>query len=211
MPDRAEAVPTTPGASATPQTTALLLATFADLYRLEVAAEEDVQRTLPFFGTALGLVLASLAYAAGRLPKWSDLASERGTIAYAAASALLGLAVFEAGCVLVWLSRAIARRNYQRIGPEPQLRARLRDLQGFYDEQGVAADRQDDELVEDMRQALLDSYTSVSPINRALDQRRYRFRALAASHLVRSLIWALTATTVIFVADKLGYLQKALP
>lgn len=55
---------------------------------------------------------------------------------------------------------------------------------------------------------LLDSYTTVTPINRGLNQRRYRFRSLASSHLVRSLIWALAATTVIFAADKLGYLPK---
>jgi hypothetical protein len=113
--------------------------------------------------------------------------------------------------VLLWLSRAIARRTYQRIGPEPALRARLRDLQAFYDEQGLAADQQDSELVKDMRQTLLNSYTSVSPTNRALNQRRNRFRALAASHLVRSLIWALTATTIMLAADKAGYLPKALP
>jgi hypothetical protein len=211
MPNQVEVSSTSASPPATPETTTLLLATFADLYRQEIGAEEDVHRTLPFFGTALGLVLASLAYAAGRLPKWSDLTTERGKIALVTASALLGLAIFEAGCVLVWLSRAIARRNYQRIGPEPALRSRVRDLQTFYDEQGVAADRQDQELVEDMRQTLLDSYTEVTPINRALNQLRYRFRALAASHLVRSLIWALAATTVIFAADKTGYLPKAFP
>ena len=59
-----------------------------------------------------------------------------------------------------------------------------------------------------MRQTLLDSYTTVTPINRGLNRKRTRFRALASSHLVRSLIWALAATTVIFVADKLGYLPK---
>jgi len=211
MSDQAEASPTAANPPATPETTALLLATFADLYRQEVGAEDDVHRTLPFFGTALGLVLASPAYAAGRLPKWSDLTTDRGKLSLATAAALLGLAIFEAGCVLVWLSRAIARRNYQRIGPEAALRTRLNDLQAYYDEQGIAANKRDGELVEDMRQTLLDSYTAVTPINRGLNQRRYRFRALAASHLVRSLIWALAATTVIFVADKTGYLPKALP
>ncbi len=115
--------------SPTPETTAFLLATFADLYRQEVGAEEDVHRALPFFGTALGIVIGALAYAAGRLPRWLDLTTERGLIAFITADALLGLAVFEAGCVLVWISLAIARRNYQRIGPETQLRARVAELQ----------------------------------------------------------------------------------
>lgn len=35
-----------------PEVTALMLSTFSDLYRQEVGAEEDVHRTLPFFGTA---------------------------------------------------------------------------------------------------------------------------------------------------------------
>jgi hypothetical protein len=188
-----------------------MLVTFADLYRQEVGAEEDVHRTLPFFATALGIVIGALAYAAGRLPKWSDLTTDRGLIAFAAACAMLGLAIIEAGCVLVFVSRAIARRDYRRIGPETALRTRLGELQSYYDGRGIVGDDQDDELVKDMRQVLLDSYTTVTPINRALNQRRYKFRALASSHLVRSLIWALAATTVIFVTDKLGYLPKVTP
>jgi hypothetical protein len=40
---------------------------------------------------------------------------------------------------------------------------------------------------------------------------RYNYRAQASLHLVRGLIWALSATTVIFAADKLGILPKVLP
>jgi hypothetical protein len=205
------AQPTAAPPPAAPETTVLMLATFADLYRQEVGAEEDVHRTLPFFGTALGIIIGALAYAAGRLPKWSDQTAHRGMIAFAAATVLLGLAVIEAGCVLVFISRAIARRDYRRIGPETALRTRLNELQAYYEGEGITGDDQDTELVKDMRQVLLDSYTTVTPINRGLNQRRYRFRALASSHLVRSLIWALGATTVIFVTDKLGYLPKVNP
>jgi hypothetical protein len=165
---------------------ALLLATFAELYRHEIGAEEDVHRALPFFGTALGIVVGALAYAAGRLPRWPDVATPGGRVAFWLASALLGLAVLEAGCVLLLLSRAMARRNYRRIGPVAVLRAKA----------GQGGD---------LQRALLDSYTEITPFNRELNQRRQRFRALASSHLIRSLIWALGATTVIFVADKLGY------
>jgi hypothetical protein len=74
----------------------------ADIYRQEIGAEEDAHRALPFFGTALGIVIGALAYAAGRLPKWPDLAMDRGLIAFATADVLPGLAVVEAGCVLIW-------------------------------------------------------------------------------------------------------------
>lgn len=124
---------------------------------------------------------------------------------------MLGLAIIEAGCVLAFVSRAIARRDYQRIGPETARRARLSDLQVYYDAHGIPGDDHDGELVKEMRQVLLDSYTATTPVNRALNQGRYRFRARASSHLVRSLIWALGATTVILVADRLGYLSKVTP
>ena len=197
-----------PEPSVTPETTAFLLTTFADLYRQEVGAEEDIHRALPFFGTALGIVIGALAYAAGRLPKWPDLTRDRELVAFIASDILLGLAVFKAGCVLVWISLAIARRNYQRIGPETDLRARVAELRAYYDGTGIQGEQQDRELLKDIRQMLLDSYTATTPANREINQRRYKLRARAASHLIRSLIWALSATTVIFVADKLGYLPK---
>ena len=190
----------------------MLLAVFADLYRQEVGAEEDVHRTLPFFGTALGIVIGALAYAAGRLPKWPDVsAGWPGTVAFVAPALLLGLAVVEAGCVLFWVSRAVARRDYRRIGPETALRARLVALQAYYDGQGVEGEQRDTGLLEDMQLMLLDSYTAVTQTNRGLNQRRYRFRALASSHPVRRLIGALAASDVIVLADKLGFLPKVTP
>ena len=82
-PDPAPQVPDTP------ETADLLLATFAELYRHEVGAEEDVFRTLPFFSTALGIVVTALAYAAGRLPRWPDIATSEGRKLRANASVLL--------------------------------------------------------------------------------------------------------------------------
>jgi len=159
-----------------------------------------------------GLVIASLAYATARLPKWTDLGGNwNGKAAFAVAAALLVLAIVEAVFVLVFVSRAISRRNYQRIGPERELRRRAEELEAFYVNQGTIGEESDTAMALDMQEALLDSYMSVTPTNRDLNQRRYRFRALASSHLVRSLIWALAATTIIFVTDKLGILPRVLP
>jgi hypothetical protein len=187
-----------------------MVAAFADLYRQEVGAEEDVHRTLPFFGTALGIVIGALAYAAGRLPKWSDLTTVGAMAAFIAVTVLLVLAIVEAACVLAWLSRAIARRDYQRVGPEPALRSRMAALQRYYDERGVTGEQQDKAVAQDLQQALLDSYTRTTPINRDLNQLRYKSRARASSALVRSLIWALGATTIIFMTDKLGQLPRVI-
>jgi hypothetical protein len=191
-----------------PEATQFLLGIFADLYRQEVAAEEDVHRTLPFFGTALGLVIASLAYAANRMPKaslvftsgWLDIA----ITGFATVSLIW--AVTEAVLVLFFISRAIARRDYQRVGPEPGLKARMEDFDAFYRSFDWADEARDKAVLLEMRETVLSSFQTITPSNREMNLRRYHFRALAASHLVRSLILALLATTFIFVSDKLGYL-----
>jgi len=194
--------------AATPETTALLLATFADLYRQEVGREEDVNRSLPFFGTALGIVIAALAYAAGRLPKWPDLTSRPAQSLFVASAALLALAIVESACVLYFVARATGYRDSERIGPEAALLRRLNDLLAHHRAQGTPADDQDKLLFGAIRQILIGSYAVATPVNRTINRQRYRARASASAHLVRGLIWAFAATTVIFVADKLGDLPR---
>lgn len=194
-----------------PKSSALMLGAFADLYRQEIGAEEDVYRTLPFFGSALGIIIATLGYAAGRLPKWSDLPVGLMTrIAFLVTAALLTLAVLAAVPVLVFLSRAIVRRDYDRIGPEPALRARFAELRAFSEAQGKTGAELDDALLADLQEMLLDSYVRVTPPNRRLNLRRYRYRALASSLLLVSLICALAATTLILALDKIGLLPKVM-
>ncbi|MDA8050031.1 MAG: hypothetical protein M0002_08500 [Rhodospirillales bacterium] len=63
-----EEPPTSWEAPPTPKATNVLLTAFTELYRYELGAGEDVFRTLPFFGTALGVDVAAVVYAAGTLP-----------------------------------------------------------------------------------------------------------------------------------------------
>ena len=200
--------PTEEKSPVNPEATQFLLGIFADLSRQEVAAEEDVHRTLPFFGTALGLVIASVAYAANRLPKWSAVVSSgwRGDVLAGTSTFCLAFAVVETVLVLYFVARAIARRDYQRIGPEPDLKARTDELDVFYRMFNWDDERRDKTVLLEMREAVLASYQAITPSNREMNLRRYHYRALAGSHLVRSLILALLATSIIFVSDKLGYL-----
>jgi hypothetical protein len=55
------------------KTAPILVALFQDVYRQEVGAEEDVHRTLPFFATALGFVIAAVNYSVGQLPSLDSL------------------------------------------------------------------------------------------------------------------------------------------
>lgn len=190
------------------ETTAVVLATFAEAYRLEISAEEDVYRTLPFFGTALGIVIAAIGYAAGRLTPWGQLPVHW---LFLASTGLLALAALESIGVIIRLSQALARRDYQRIGPERVLRERLDELRAYYDDLIEQPPNRDALLARDFQEALIASYERVTPLNRELNGRRYHFRALAASHLVRSLLWALGATTIILVSDKVGLLPRISP
>jgi hypothetical protein len=87
----------------------------------------------------------------------------------------------------------------------------MSELAQYYEGIGLRPDQRDGEILADMRLVLLDSYGAVTPMNRALNERRYKHRAWAAINLLGSLIFALLATTVIFGADKFGGLPKAIP
>ena len=206
-----ETPPSAAQASDAPDTVALLLATFAELYRHEVGAQEDVHRTLPFFGTALGVVVTALAYAAGRLPRWPDIASVEGRTFFCLASVFLGLAVLTALCVLILLAIATKRRDYEQIGPEPALQLRLAELRVLHNDPTLSGSERDQRMANDIRQVLLDSYMAVTPLNRDLNRYRHKLRANASVLLVISLNWVLAATIVTIVVDKLGYFPKVTP
>jgi hypothetical protein len=91
------------------------------------------------------------------------------------------------------------------------LRGWLQELRAYYDDLVEQPPSRDALLARDFQEALIASYERVTPLNRGLNDKRYHFRALAASHLVRSLLWALGAAPVIFVSDKIGLLPRISP
>lgn len=200
--------PQVPG---TPETATLLLTTFSELYRHEVNAEEDVHRTLPFFGTALGIVVTALAYTAGHLPRWPDITTPEGQLAFCIASAFLCLTFLTALCVLILLAMAVERRDYERIRPVAALQSRLVELRALHRDSALPGGERDQRIADDLRQTLLDSYAIAIPLNRDLNRYRYKLRANASVLLVLSLNWVLVATIIMFVVDKLGYFPKVAP
>ena len=203
--------PPAPQVSDTPETAGLLLATFAELYRHEAGAQEDVHRTLPFFGTALGIVVTALAYTAERLPRWPDITSPEGRAFFYLASVFLSLAVLTALCVLILLAMVTKRRDYERIGPEPALQLRFAELRALHNDPALSGNERDQRTINDLRHVLLKSYMTVTPLNRDLNRYRHRLRANASVLLVISLNLVLAATIVTIVVDKLGYFPRTTP
>ncbi|MDU7519887.1 MAG: hypothetical protein E7K72_00600 [Roseomonas mucosa] len=162
-------------------------------------------RTLPFFATSLGVVVAACAYASTRLPSMPELLrSYPGAIAFA----FLALVVFCAVAVLIFLLRAAQHDRYYRPGTERELVDALDAQVTLF---ATDPDPDAEKAADGLRKATITAYLKVIPYNRTINQERRRLRANAASCLVLSLLFALGATSTIFLADKLGSLPRITP
>jgi hypothetical protein len=198
---------------------ATLLAVFQDFYRQEVAAEEDVHRSLPFFATALGLTIAAVNYVAAQLPDWGTvldacskdhktfgrIAATCAWPAWLPAVCLCGAAL-AIGRVLWLLSVATAPRSYERVGPEKAYIDRANQLRDYYTALGLTDDALDVAVNLDLREQLLDDFARILPHNRVISIRRYNSRARAFRALLWSLFLALLATIIILMTAKAGLL-----
>jgi hypothetical protein len=205
-------------------TAAALLAMFQDFYRQEVAAEEDVHRTLPFFATALGVIVAFLSYVASQLPDWATVLKtcaadhktfDRSVIPCAWHVELAGLLILISTMttigVLLFLALATRRRGYERVGPEDAHLDRARALTVYYIGRDLEPGIQDKTVLADFREQLVQDFATALPYNRNLTLRRYEFRARAVAYLLWSLFTALLATIIIVATAKFGLLAKGLP
>jgi len=200
----------------------MLLATFQHAYHGEIGTEEDIHRTLPFFATALGLVIAAVNYALGQLPGWDMVvrACPRGQGMLLQHHMLAciwpvlvatGLLVASAGLgvgVLAYLAAATRRRGYKRIGREPEQLARARDLLAYHAARGLQGAGLDDAVHLDLREQLLDDLAEAVTFNRDMTLSRYALRARAVAFLLASLLSALIATILILMTAKTGLLFR---
>ncbi len=201
------------------KSSAVILPILLDFYRQELGAEEDVFRTLPFFATALGLIVASLNYSAGQLPAWSNVRNscvlggdpsvgwqnQPCTWSVGIAGLCLLLALVLSTMVLFYLALATQVRNYVRVGPETRLVSVTRQLQAYRASGGLSGEILDGTVGNDIRNGLLDPIATAVEANRATSAKRYRYRARAVVYLLWSLFFALLATTLISITNKLGF------
>ena len=195
---------------------ALLLSLFQDAYRQEIAAEEDVHRTLPFFATALGLIVATLNYVASQLPPMEKvrmvcrmagqewLGPTLCTWPVALCVVALVTAAVLGVCVLWLLALATKRRNYKRVGPESSQMERARALQQYHSMQGLSGEALDQAVQLDLRDQIISSFAAALPENRKITLQRYELRARAVAYLLWSLFSALIATIFIMGIVKFG-------
>jgi hypothetical protein len=182
---------------------------FQDFYRQEISAEEDVYRTLPFFATALGLIIAALNYAASHLPDWAVITKLCGAVTLdktlftswapcgwpvILAGILLLVAALSSAGVLWFLASATKRRDYERVGPEGAHLHRAHALHEYHRLNNLSGAELDGAVASDLREQLLTDYTEVIPRNRNLNLQRYRSRARAVSFL----LWSMNEVDPVF-------------
>jgi hypothetical protein len=200
---------------------AALLSLFQDFYRMEVAAEEDVHRSLPFFATALGLAITALTYVASKLPSWSDIlkscSADRSKFdwnvlrcSYPAdiAVIILLIAAFMIARVLWFLARATKPRGYERVGPERAYINRIVELREYYASINPPPADIDAAVTCDIRDQLVQDFANILPHNRSISTFRYNSRARAFRSLLWSLFLVLLATIIIVTAVKTGFLPS---
>lgn len=204
------------------RTGTLLLSLFQDSYRQEIGAEEDIHRTLPFFATALGLVIAAITYVAGQLPTWETLRSacpasrerffDMDLLACGwprlLATVLVGLAAILGIAVIAFLAAATNRQAYLRAGPEAEHLNRAMQPQAFHLAHDLVEDVRDQAVAQDLREQLLADFARVIAINRGISLHRYRLRARAVNCLLLSLLCALTATILVVAVAKTGQYSR---
>lgn len=201
-----------------------LLAVFQDFYRQEVAAEEDVHRTLPFFATALGLIITALNYVAAQLPDWATVlnscSADHKTFSWnvvgcAWPAGLGAVCLIVSALAIVWvlwlLLQATIPRGYERIGPERDYINRARELHDYHASLGLTDQALDLAVSLDVRDQLLQDFAVILPHNRRLSLRRHNSRGKAFRFLLGSLFLALLATIIILITAKVGLLPAKLP
>ncbi len=200
------------------KTTSLIFDLLHEVYRQEIGAEEDVHRTLPFFATALGLIIASLNYSATQLPSWGVvLKSCRPGVSSSLswhiipcawlvllADLSLFLVVCLSGAVLWYLFLATRTRDYTRVGPEPMIIEGTRTLHTNHASNELKGDQLDAAVVADVRAQLLDPFSTAISANREVTLQRYHYRARAVLCLLCSLLFALFVAMLALITTKFG-------
>ena len=163
----------------------------AEGYRQQLADEENVPRSLPFFATSLAVLVAILGAIKDWIPKLD------GSVLHSVIWGLLALLAFCLALIIYFLREAVRRRDYKYIMDELALAKYVSALRDYY------ADAPDRDLAEaailaDVESELGRQYRAAAVNNRTINFDRARARASAFEVLIFALLlaFAVIATTL---------------
>ncbi len=171
---------------------------YTDGYKQQIADEENVPRSLPFFATASAVLVAIIAASKDLIPGFS------WTVYSAWIWALIALLALCLLASMILLLFALWPRDFKYVMSEPELHNYVEQLRKFYSlNSTLSASQREAAILEDLRIALSSQYRVGAANNRAINFGRASKRATAFCLLVFALILAFAMIASILVNIKI--------
>jgi protein-S-isoprenylcysteine O-methyltransferase Ste14 len=164
----------------------------AEGYRQQLADEENVPRSLPFFAASLAVLVAIL----GAIKDWIPAPSSS---AYPLVIwALLGVLAFTILVIMYFLREAVRKRDFKYVMNEHKVAKYAEDLRLFYEpDASLTAEACEAAILADIQAELARQYRDAAVNNRALNFRRASARSTAFEVLVFALLLAFAIIAII--------------
>lgn len=165
-------------------------------FKREYEQDENVVRSLPFFATALGVVVAIFGQLVARVPgaqPWRTIAAF-----------LLALAAFAFGRTLWCLFQTVRARTYQIPPNELTLIAWCEDLRDFYIANGKSLADAEIEVKADLQKEMVMIYANSASYNRPVNQQKTAHRTRGLTWLIILLTLASANVAVIVLSSQLS-------
>ena len=177
---------------------------FADRHRIEVNAEEDFFRTLPFFATALGVGVAGASFALTHLPldllsSVSDRAIGIKLVALLCVLLMTASAVLAVWCVFALLYATGALEEWPVLSEAGLLEWIVSDTKRLLSLKGSKTSPD----ATDIRARLVANYRFVNASKRTANQVRRTARSRAIARLLLSFLCSFAVTVTIFIFERL--------
>jgi hypothetical protein len=179
-----------------PRTAEHLEKLFADAYKREIDQEENVPRTLPFFATALGTILATIGLTRSSLPPIEDGVWGPVILALMCTSLAATIAVV----VMIWC--ATRQQEYPTPARETSLLEFANDTAAYCVATGV--DQPDQSPLMYLRRTVLVQLATATEASRRNNLRRGNFRFLAFQCLTVGLLSTILGLSLILVNGTLN-------
>lgn len=158
---------------------------FSDGYKQQIADEENVPRSLPFFAAAFAVLVAIVGASKDALPPPS---LHLFSVAVWALLTLLALCLLFS---MVYLLLALWPRDFKYAMKETELHDWVQNLRQYYTfDESLTDEERSDAILEDIRESLNEQYRNAAVNNRAINFQRAAKRATALCLLVFALMFA---------------------
>lgn len=165
---------------------------FEAAFKREFDQDDNIVRSLPFFATALGLVVAIFSQVIVRLPPPSSVA---GVVFLT----ILAVATGSFLNILWCLFQIVRARDFKLPPNEEKLLEWSDELMAYHTKRWRSAKKAEDLAIKDVRRRVVEAYAEAAVDNRASNRHKFRYRAQGFVNLVLLIALASASVGVIFI------------